>query len=286
VVEESNLTQHIFVLRKALGDGEGGHRYIATLPRHGYQFAVPVHIRQHGLADIVAPPPTRTADGIGETTNAERRPARILRSRFLLASIAGSVAVALVALVALGYFSHPGPVKVSDTIVLADFANSTGDGVFDTALRQALAAQLEQSPFLNFLSDQRIAQTLVLMGKPKDAPVSPELAAEVCQRTGGAATIDGIIAKLGTQYLITLRALNCSTGDTLGHAQARASVVSHKKLIHINAVQEVSLVSQGQCSCSHTNAERHSNSQHRSEAIWKPSLPHAACHTGWYGARI
>jgi DNA-binding winged helix-turn-helix (wHTH) protein/tetratricopeptide (TPR) repeat protein len=227
VVEESNLTQHIFLLRKALGDGEGGHRYIATLPRRGYQFAVPVHVRQHGSTGIVVPPPMPTADGIGETTNAERRPSSILGWRFLLGTIAASIAVALIALVALGYFNHPRTVSESDTIVLADFANSTGDGVFDTALRQALAAQLEQSPYLSFLSDQRIAQTLALMGKPKDAPVSAELAAEVCQRTGSAATIDGIIAKLGTQYLITLSAFSCSTGDTLGHAQARAGDKEH-----------------------------------------------------------
>jgi DNA-binding winged helix-turn-helix (wHTH) protein/tetratricopeptide (TPR) repeat protein len=227
VVEESNLSQHIFLLRKALGDGEGGNRYIATLPRRGYKFVEPVHIRQHGVAGIVAPPPTRTADGIGEITSAERRPTPFLKSWFLPGSIAGCIAVVLIALAVSGYFSHPRLVSVSDTIVLADFSNSTGDAVFDAALRQALAAQLEQSPFLNFLSDQRIARTLALMGKPKDAPLSSELAAEVCQRTGSAATIDGAIAKLGTQYLITLSAFNCATGDTLGHAQARAGDKNH-----------------------------------------------------------
>ena len=99
--------------------------------------------------------------------------------------------------------------------------------MFDGTLRQALAAQLEQSPFLNFLSDQRIATTLALMGKPKDAPITGELASEVCQRTGSTAVIDGVIAQLGTQYLITLTASNCANGDTLGHAQAQASDKNH-----------------------------------------------------------
>jgi DNA-binding winged helix-turn-helix (wHTH) protein/Tfp pilus assembly protein PilF len=229
VVEESNLSQNIFLLRKALGDGEGGHRYIVTLPRRGYQFAEPVNIRQSDVAAIAAPPPTSPPDVIGETASAARRQAHMRMSRpFLIPAIVGAaIALVVIALAGSAYFRRQSVVAESDTIVLADFANSTGDPVFDGTLRQALAAQLEQSPFLNLLSDQHIATTLALMGKPKDAPVSADLAPEVCQRTGSTAVIDGVIAKLGTQYLLTLRASNCANGDTLGRTQARASDKDH-----------------------------------------------------------
>jgi len=97
-----------------------------------------------------------------------------------------------------------------DTVVLADFTNTTGDSVFDGSLRQALSAQLEQSPFLNLLSDERIAQTLSLMAQAKDQRLTRELAREVCQRTASAAVLNGSIAQVGTQYLLTLKAVNCA----------------------------------------------------------------------------
>ncbi len=110
-----------------------------------------------------------------------------------------------------------------DTIVLADFVNTTGDPVFDGALRQGLSSQLEQSPFLNLLSDERIAQTLVLMAQPKDARLTHELARQVCQRTASAATIEGAVSSLGTQYVVGLKAINCHNGDQLAAEQVTAS---------------------------------------------------------------
>ena len=100
-----------------------------------------------------------------------------------------------------------------DTIVLSDFTNTTGDRVFDGTLRQGLAAQLEQSPFLNLISDERISDTLSLMTQPKDALLTHQLAKEVCQRTASTATIEGSIATLGSQYVLGLKALNCRNGD-------------------------------------------------------------------------
>ena len=102
-----------------------------------------------------------------------------------------------------------------DTIVLADFANTTGDTVFDHTLRQGLSAELEQSPFLNVLSDERIGHTLSLMAQPRNAPLTSQLANEVCQRTASAATIEGSIASLGNQYVLGLKAVNCRNGDAL-----------------------------------------------------------------------
>ena len=111
----------------------------------------------------------------------------------------------------------------NDNIVLADFTNTTGDPVFDGTLRQGLSAQLEQSPFLSLLSDQRVAQTLALMAQPKDARLTRELAHEVCQRTASAASIEGSISSLGSQYVVGLKAVNCRNGDVLANEQATAS---------------------------------------------------------------
>ena len=110
-----------------------------------------------------------------------------------------------------------------DTIVLADFTNSTGDPVFDGTLRQGLSAQLEQSPFLSMISDQRVAQTLVLMNQPPQTRLTPELARDVCQRTGSAASIEGSISSLGSEYVLGLRAVNCRSGDLLSEEQVTAS---------------------------------------------------------------
>jgi eukaryotic-like serine/threonine-protein kinase len=110
-----------------------------------------------------------------------------------------------------------------DTIVLADFTNTTGDAVFDGTLRQGLSVLLEQSPFLSIVSDQQIQQTLQMMGQKPDAKLTPQTARELCQRTGSAAVLDGSIAQIGTQYLLTLTAVNCVSGESLASTEAQAS---------------------------------------------------------------
>ncbi|HEX8871616.1 MAG TPA: tetratricopeptide repeat protein, partial [Candidatus Acidoferrum sp.] len=111
----------------------------------------------------------------------------------------------------------------SDTIVLADFVNKTGDPIFDDTLRQGLAAQLQQSPFLSLLSDQRIQQTLKQMGKPTDTKLSPAIAADLCMRAGSKAYLTGTIAGIGNDYVIGVSAVNCQTGDLLAQEQVTAS---------------------------------------------------------------
>jgi len=111
------------------------------------------------------------------------------------------------------------PLTDKDTIVLADFTNITGDPVFDGTLRQGLASQLEQTPFLSLISDSRIAQTLTLMSQSKDARLTPELARQVGQRVGSAASIEGSISMLGSEYVVGLKAVNCRTGDLLAQEQ-------------------------------------------------------------------
>ncbi len=110
-----------------------------------------------------------------------------------------------------------------DTIVLADFANSTGDAVFDDALKQALAVELEQSPFLNVLSQRRVDETLRLMGRAPTDRVTREVAQEICLRTGSKALLAGSISQLGSQYVVGLEAVNCGNGDTLAKEQSEAS---------------------------------------------------------------
>jgi serine/threonine protein kinase/tetratricopeptide (TPR) repeat protein len=139
------------------------------------------------------------------------------------------VAVSALALSVGAYFYFHRPAKLTnkDTIVLADFTNATGDTVFDGTLRQGLAVQLEQSPFLSLVSEQHIQQTLRLMGQPPDARLTPEIARELCQRTGSAAVLDGSIAQIGTQYLMTLKAVNCVNGESLASTEAQASDKNH-----------------------------------------------------------
>ena len=228
VVEEANLSQHIFLLRKALGEGVDGHRYIVTLPRRGYQFVAAVQVRQNDVAMIADSPAAPRLPEVDVSVSAVSPSSRVLRRFLVVGMIGGGIAMVVGIIVASsGYLRHPAALAATDTIVVADFVNNTGDSVFDGTLRQGLAAQLEQSPFLNLLSDQRIGNTLALMGKPKDATISRELASEICQRNGSAAVIDGAIAQLGTQYVLTLRASGCVSGDTLGRAQSRAGDKNH-----------------------------------------------------------
>jgi eukaryotic-like serine/threonine-protein kinase len=139
--------------------------------------------------------------------------------------------VAVAALVAAGFYLHSLPsaprpsataLTEKDTVVLADFANSTSDPVFDGTLKQALAVDLEQSPFLNILSDRKVGETLKLMGHPPNDHVTADVAKELCLRTGSKSVIGGSISNLGSQYIIGLDAVACSTGDDLAKEQAEA----------------------------------------------------------------
>jgi len=158
-------------------------------------------------------------------------------SSLLKYGISAAVAV-VVAGAGLLLWQQRGQAKLltdKDTIVLADFTNKTGDPVFDETLRQGLAIQLAQSPFLSLISDDGIQKTLSLMGQPADARLTPKIGQEVCERTGSAAVLDGSIASLGSQYVLGLRAKNCRTGDVLAEDQAQAA----KKEDVLNALSQI-----------------------------------------------
>ncbi|MFY9530819.1 MAG: serine/threonine-protein kinase [Candidatus Acidiferrales bacterium] len=160
----------------------------------------------------------------GEAVEVGRRQIEQKRKRRLALS-AATAGVVLAALTAGSYFYfHRAPkLTEKDTIVLADFTNTTGDPVFDGALRQGLSVQLKQSPFLSLISDPRIHQTLRQMGQPADAKLTPQIAREICERTASAAIVEGSIAVLGKQYVLGLTAVNCRTGDSLAEEQERAT---------------------------------------------------------------
>jgi serine/threonine protein kinase/Flp pilus assembly protein TadD len=139
--------------------------------------------------------------------------------------LVAGVAILVVALAVAGYFLLHRTPKLTGkgSIVLADFTNTTGDPVFDDALRQGLAAQLAQSPFLNILSDQQVRQQLRFMGQPPTARLTNDLARQVCQRTQSAAVLDGSIAQIGNTYNLVLSALNCASGETLATTTSQAA---------------------------------------------------------------
>jgi serine/threonine protein kinase/tetratricopeptide (TPR) repeat protein len=152
-------------------------------------------------------------------TGAFARPGRTTLG-WLLAAIVLTTALAA----GLYYRSHrTKPLTDKDTIVLADFANSTGDAVFDDTLKTALNISLRQSPFLNVLSDSQVAKTMKLMTRPGSTKLTPEIARELCIRTGSKAYLAGSIGSLGSEYVLELRAVNCQNGDTLAEQQLTAA---------------------------------------------------------------
>jgi|HubBroStandDraft_1064217.scaffolds.fasta_scaffold03331_10 DNA-binding winged helix-turn-helix (wHTH) protein len=235
-VEESNLTQNIFMLRKALGDTAENRQYIVTLPGRGYRFAALVRTVTEEGEVLVAQARARTQIVIEENepeTDQALKPLPIpqrpgVSRKFLLAM--GAVAV----LLALGAFllirsRVPAALGTAgkDSILVADFVNTTGDPVFDDTLRQGLAIQLEQSPFLKIMDDDQMQRVLRRMSLSPAARVTNPVAHEICVREGAAATIDGAIASLGRNYVITLEATRCKDGATLAREQIQAADKEH-----------------------------------------------------------
>jgi serine/threonine protein kinase/tetratricopeptide (TPR) repeat protein len=143
-----------------------------------------------------------------------------------------AVLVLIGVIIAIGFFlrsrsatpaTKTTPLTEKDTVVLADFHNTTGDTVFDDSLKQALAVELGQSPFLNVLSDRKVSETLGMMGRPANERITANVGRELCLRTGSKALLGGTISNLGSHFLIDLSAVACGTGDTLAKEQAEAT---------------------------------------------------------------
>ena len=211
-VEDVALAKNISYLRRALGDGNNGVELIQTVPKRGYRFGAPVRKVSEQNASL---------SNTDQDVPAERLAAAMPAKKWVFASLIG-LAIAIGAGAFLLFFHGKRVLSANDTVVLADFANSTGDPVFDDTLRRGMAVQLEQSPFLSLISEEQIQQALRLMGQPADARLTPAIARQICERTGSAAVLDGSIGSMGSQYVLGLRATDCHTGKALAEEQVQA----------------------------------------------------------------
>jgi eukaryotic-like serine/threonine-protein kinase len=198
---DNGLNTCINKIREALGDSADNPRFVETLPRRGYRFIAPI---------------SGAGAAVGESAGWV-----ILRKR-----IVAAVAVLVLATgIAGGLIWRARQVRKlteKDTIVLGDFVNTTGDPLFDDTLKQGLRVHLEQSPFLNILSDENVNEQLRLMGRAKGERLTQDVTREVCQRAGSKAYLIGTVSSLGAHYVIGLNALNCSNGEGLGSEQVEA----------------------------------------------------------------
>ena len=211
-LDESNLTTTVFVLRKALkAAGESG-RLIVTAPGRGYMFTG--EVRQGD------PPPDTPADP------AITEPAPRPRKRDLWLVLTGGGVVALAAaILTFAILPRHGAARRATrnmVVVVAPFENLTGEPVFDRTLGTAEAIDLDQSPYLDVLTDQQVQDTLALMARPRDQILTSALAEEICARNNGAAVLDGSIAAIGARYLVTMRATDCGGTQVLAAEEALA----------------------------------------------------------------
>jgi DNA-binding winged helix-turn-helix (wHTH) protein/tetratricopeptide (TPR) repeat protein len=219
-VEDSNIAFQISTLRKLLDESANAPKFIATVPKRGYRFIAEVReeLEPEPLFEMAVqepgPPPDLPAF----------RPKRAPSSRWLIAGI-GASGLALI----VGVFVITGPPARSvtaltekGTIVLSDFENKTGDAIFDGTLRQGLLVELEQSPFLSLLSEQRVRRTLSLMRQPAATRLTHDLAMAICQRTNSTLLVEGSIERVGQLYVLGLRAISCDAGSLVAAEQAKA----------------------------------------------------------------
>jgi eukaryotic-like serine/threonine-protein kinase len=241
---DSSLRVAVRKLREALGDDAENPQYVETIPKRGYRFLV---------VDLQTPIPGEAIAPVPEARQLKSRPGSAFRrSRKWIASGVFLLVTASAATV-LFLTRHRSVLTAQDTVVLSDFVNTTGDPVFDGTLRQGLAVQLEQSPFLSLISEERLQQTLGLMGQPPDARLTPEVAREICERTASAAVLDGSIASLGSRYVLGLRAKECRTGKVLAEEQVQAA----RKEDVLNALGQIASGFRTQLGESLTTVEKH-----------------------------
>jgi eukaryotic-like serine/threonine-protein kinase len=228
-------------IRAALADDAEHPRYIETLPRRGYRFiASSTFALPTKRVPLLVHAATLQASAVSETSKIAEFPSGLdlhvvpspfprpptAPRRIRNTALSLTTGLSAIAILIVGVFFHfRGSPKLTekDTVVLADFNNATSDPVFDDALRQALAVELGQSPFLNVLSDKKTAETLRMMGRPANQRVTADVSRDLCLRTGSKAVLAGSISSLGSDYLLDLKAVACSSGDTLANQQVEAN---------------------------------------------------------------
>src|ERR1700723_783212 len=237
-VEEGNLTQYISHLRKALGDNSEDSRLIVTIARKGYQFTARVTVAEeedtekHATLRAAATETSNTKAvpsefPTGEKVTKSPRPRLRLRKWFL--------AAALFAVIASAYwlywrYHRYVTLSATDTIVLADVKNETGDPVFDDALDTALRYELGQTPYLNVLGDDKVLGTLAQLNLPPTTKLTPEVARQICGKTNSKMVISQSIGDAGNGYHLQMRALDCLSGAT--SAKEQADIGKRNEVVH------------------------------------------------------
>jgi len=246
VVDENNLAQNISTLRRAMAEKRGENGYIRTVPGQGYRFACAVHAvtpdseapiarlsmgqDNFSLEETFSGSQGSTAGGIlyeerttrtstvTEELDAPLRDGRRRRKKALalVVALAGMTFVAVLA------WRHWHRIPASPVVVIADLENATGESGLSQVLDSAVAADLKQSPYLNFLSSVHVQETLSQMQQKKDAALTPALAREVCLRNNAQVMLRGVVAKFGQRYLLTLDATDCVSGDALVTSKSEA----------------------------------------------------------------
>ena len=232
-VEETTLTRAIALLRRQLGDDSRNPRFIETVPTLGYRFIAKVDTGPLPQDDP-APRSAAVEEARGdlERLREATSPTDVSRTRSPTSKYGTAAIAALVLAAGAAFFFWQRHAQAKlltdkDVLVLADFVNTTGDPVFDGTLRQAIAIQLEQSPFLKIMDDEQVQQTLRLMSLSPGARITNRIAHDICVRDAGRATIDGSIATLGKSYIVTLQAITCPRGTTLAREQVQADDKEH-----------------------------------------------------------
>ena len=227
-VSDNSLTRCVALLRRSLGDDTREPRFIATVPTVGYRFLCDVKVVEDGFAGpngagLPQPQDSNDFAALPGRSGVEATPptAGETPKRW---KVIVPIAAAVLAFLVAGYFYFHRRPKLTDkdTIVLADFTNTTGDAVFDDTLKTALEVSLRQSPFLNVLSDRGVTKTLQQMTRPPSTKLTPDVARELCLRAGSKAYLAGSIGSLGSEYVLGLKAVNCQSGDTLAEEQMTA----------------------------------------------------------------
>ena len=225
-VEESNLSQHIFQLRKALGENAQDPQYIVTVPGRGYRFARKVAELSEGDVDLIVQSRSIQTVTVEETESSQSRTPLFskLRQRPWTWVLSATAVVVLLALTSalVVRARRPPPLNESDRVLVGDFVNTTGEPVFDGTLKLALTEKLDESPFFNIVPGSVTRKTLGLMGRPVTEPVVPPIARDVCQRDEAKVVVGGSILNLGGKYVLDLDATNCLTGASLAQQEIQA----------------------------------------------------------------
>src|SRR6267142_4341879 len=237
-VEEGNLTQYISHLRKALDDNSEDTRLIVTIARKGYQFTARVIVAE--AADIARH--ARLQAAANETSKTDARPVEFPTEEKVTKSPPARLrlrrwfgAAALLAVVAAAFwlyssYRHRVTLSVTDTIVLADVDNRTGDPVFDDALNTALRYEMEQTPYLNVLGLDKAYGTMGQLKLASTTKITPEIARQICGKTNSKMVISDSIADAGNRYHLEMRALDCGSGATL--AEERTDISTRNQVVH------------------------------------------------------